>query len=512
MAPAANTATNFEVMTPSSILATDAYKFSMGMAGWPLRTERFYFAFRRGGIHYVPFDLKAYVEGLLPPHNPNYEENTYLNQNNYTLSPAMAGAIRSSIRIDAVPKGAWFFEQEPILSVTGPSFLVSWLEAQLTWVNYPIQLATYLLLNPGDEDPIEVVSDGHEEIVQRVFESISVKRETKLVRTSFQERVHHCARDIVHALNGQGDADMRIIEGGMRAAVSMDHHRMVLEACKEVGITRTSNVMLAKELSMVPTGTAGHEHSQRCGNDITAFMNYMDRVPGLASCLLDTWSTLGLGVPAAMLIASNNPSRQFLGRLDSGDREACFHVFANELKKNDINNVMINVAGDVDAEKIRAFEPLREYVGWEPNKLSYMIGGQLTATTLPTFLTRSRVAAVFKLCESAGQPVMKLGDDAGVGKRSLPGRPVTYRRVGGSSDSLPISIIAQEGEFIKDPDHYIRLDRLGISNKFGARAELIRQNYPEAISYKDGTAPATLSPATQQLIRQCTEEAGIHAS
>jgi hypothetical protein len=33
----------------NSPLCTDAYKFSMAEAGWPLRTEIFYYAHRKGG-------------------------------------------------------------------------------------------------------------------------------------------------------------------------------------------------------------------------------------------------------------------------------------------------------------------------------------------------------------------------------------------------------------------------------------------------------------------------------
>lgn len=500
--------TKFAVVTPNSILGTDGYKFSMAMAGWPLRMERFYLTFRRGGIHYVPFDLKEYVESLLPPQKPSDDDLRFLDQNNYTMSPAMLHAIRNAVEIEAVPKGAWFFDQEPILSVYGPSFLVSWLEAQLTWINYPIQLATHLLLFPDDESPIEVVSEEHETVVRRVLEELGVEREIKR-NEYFGDLMVGRARTIVDALGGEGDVDLRIIEGGMRSAVSMDHHRMVLEACKEVGITRTSNVQIAKELSMIPTGTAGHEHSQRCGSDLFAYRTGMNRLPGLVGCLLDTWDTLALGIPAAMQVAHENPSRQFLGRLDSGDREGYFHLLVNRLKETAITNMVINVAGDVDAEKIRSFEPLRKLVDWHPNKLSYMIGGKLTS--LPTKFTRSRVAAVYKLCWSDG-PVMKLGDETvGFGKRSIPGHPIIFRRFGGTKSAYPISIIGQAGEDNPDPDHYVRLDQIKGSGRFGVESELIRTNYPQQISYRQGTSPATFSEATQQLINQCIQEAQNNA-
>ena len=47
-------------------LATDAYKFSMAQAGFPLRRETFYFSFRRGGPQYVPFDFAEMIGALAP--------------------------------------------------------------------------------------------------------------------------------------------------------------------------------------------------------------------------------------------------------------------------------------------------------------------------------------------------------------------------------------------------------------------------------------------------------------
>jgi len=49
-----------------SLLATDGYKFSMAEAGWPLRTETFYYSHRKGGPQVLPVDVPAFVRSLLP--------------------------------------------------------------------------------------------------------------------------------------------------------------------------------------------------------------------------------------------------------------------------------------------------------------------------------------------------------------------------------------------------------------------------------------------------------------
>lgn len=485
----------------SSILDTDGYKFSMAQAGSPLRHETFYWSFRRGGWQYNPYDLGKKVGELLPEPATD-EEYAYLADNNYRLTEAMRLAIGQQLEVRPIPQGVWFGDQEPILTGAGASFLASWPEAKITWLNYGIQLATWLKLTdpgPDEKEPIPVVCDEQREVVAEVLDLLKTKRH--IVRDDgYADRLLAAAREIVDALDG-GDVAMRLIEGGMRSAVCMEHHRMVLEACREVGITRTSNVRVARELGMVPSGTAGHEHSQRSGSDVTAYTNYMERVCGLVSCLSDTTSTLNSGLPATIAIALANTYRDFLFRLDSGDRMSYFHIAAVRFMQEQVENVIINIAGDVNAQMIREFEPLVKIVKWAENRLSYMIGGQLTAATLPTHLTRSRVAAVYKLCMTGGRPTMKLGDDVGIGKRSTPGHPVTWRRLRGEG---PVGIIGQLGEPV--PEDYVLLNG---NPEAADRIRLVRA-FPRRT---DGTfrwgrdpIPYTVSPETQALIDRCVAE------
>jgi nicotinic acid phosphoribosyltransferase len=493
-------------LTTSSIEDTDGYKFSMGQAGAPLRTETFHGVYRRGGWQYMPYDLEKKVAELLPEPATD-EEYAYLADNNYRLTEGMRQAIKGDLKVRAIPQGAWFGNQEPYITGTGPSFLASWPEAKITWLNYGVQLATYLksLSTTDTQIPIQIISDEHQAVVDEVLDLLEMAHPTQR-DNSYPERVLKAAREIVDALDG-GDAALRLIEGGMRSAICMDHHRMVLAACREVGITRTSNVRVARELGMIPSGTAGHEHSQRSGSDPVAYASYMDRVCGLVSCLSDTTSTLNSGLPATIAIALANTLRDFLFRLDSGDRMSYFHIAAVRFMQEQIENVIINVAGDVNAQMIREFEPLRKIVKWEANRLSYMIGGQLTANTLPTPFTRSRVAAVWKLSMTGGRPVRKLGDDVDtgdgtdIGKSSTAGHPVTWRRLRGDG---PIGIIGQLGEPVAE--NYILLN----GNPEAAKMLTLTRAEP---AFKDGvwrwggdTIPYVPSPATRELNERCLVE------
>src|SRR5690606_12208158 len=74
-------------------LATDAYKFSMGQAGFPLRRETFYFSFRRGGIQYVPFDLAQIVRELVAGIDLDPGQLEFARAHGYGLTDAMEAAL-----------------------------------------------------------------------------------------------------------------------------------------------------------------------------------------------------------------------------------------------------------------------------------------------------------------------------------------------------------------------------------------------------------------------------------
>ena len=52
--------------TAPSVTMTDAYKLAMAQAGFPLRTETFYFSFRKPGWYRIPFDLESAIRALVP--------------------------------------------------------------------------------------------------------------------------------------------------------------------------------------------------------------------------------------------------------------------------------------------------------------------------------------------------------------------------------------------------------------------------------------------------------------
>jgi nicotinate phosphoribosyltransferase len=465
----------------TSVLMTDGYKVSMAEAGWPLRRETFYYAHRKGGPAVVPFDVERELKQLFPA--PTAADVDYLGRNQYEAGAAFRAAFlrAGEVKVQALPQGAAFLDREPVFSVSGPSALVSWLEPLVLMWNWRIQLATAALLRPAELPALleNLTCARQAELAKETLDAVGVKAPPMRVDSAgYAERVAARGRELVEIV---GDP-ARIFEVGLRAATCMEQHLLALSALKSVGITRTSNIWGARELGLTPVGTMGHEHVQRYGSDDAAFRAMTERRPQRSSFLLDTFDTMGSGIPAAFALIQERPGEKDSIRYDSGDKEAQYLFAAARAKELGIRPVQILEDG-FDAAMTRRFEVLRAQVGWKPEEQVYGYGGYLVAQPMSSPLTRDKVAAVYKLTQTGHRPTMKFANEAGSGKQSVPGRPVLFRRRAGAGAA---GIIGQEGE--RPPDGYFLLT--------GAALE------PAASLAKIAGGTVELSGATQALVAE----------
>ena len=426
----------------NNLLSSDGYKFSMAEAGAPLRPETFYFSFRRGGMSYNCIDWPSFIQDLLPAAEGNEDihnghEVEWLAAFGYPLTGAMQRALAGSVTVSGLPAGSWFFDREPIVSVTGPSFLVSWLEPLLIQAHYRIQVATALM---SGESKFVVTCAEQARIIGNIAHSL--KRSAKV--TFKAEDYVASTRAAAIAITDLIPAS-RVFEVGMRAATCQEEHALCLGALNELGIHRTSNVALADELRMTPVGTMGHEHIQRWGSDIAAYRAMRDMRVAAPSYLLDTFNTFTSGLPAALLSYQEQP-HLFSVRYDSGCKPAQYlqaHAVFQELG----DDAPVHIIEDgLRVPDVVLFERLRSYVTKvAPEKQHYGFGGYFVSHHWrhENPYTRDAVSAVYKLSETSGTPRMKFGDAAGLGKRSVPGRPVVWRCLDGAG---PLGIVGQEGE------------------------------------------------------------------
>jgi nicotinic acid phosphoribosyltransferase len=423
------------------------------------------------------------------------EEAAFVRRFGYGVSDAMEAALAdaSAVTISAVPKGAWVTEREPILTVSGPSFLVSWLEPTLLWLNYPIQLATALRSLDGGPPPPELVTatcGEHERIIRAALADVG-DTHTHVVREDDQyvARVRAQVRGLVELV---GDP-ARLFEVGLRSAVCNEQHRLALEACRAEGLTRTSAVHHARELDMAPIGTMGHEHVQRWGSDLAAFQAMRDARSAPPTYLLDTFDTMGSGIVAAVAAMKERPHRCAI-RYDSGNKFIQYLHACELLREHDLEPTHV-IEDALDRNATEHFERLRAFTEWPAAAQVYGYGGYIVAQPMSNPLTRDRVSAVYKLSETGGAPRMKFGNESGLGKRSVPGRPVVWRRVRGDG---PLGVVGQAGEPVAD-------DYVLLSGNPDALEQLRLCNVLD-LRRVQATAPdqrvIALSPATKALVAQ----------
>src|SRR5258705_295315 len=137
----------------------------MAEAGWPLRTETFHYSHRKGGPQVLPVDVPAFVRSLLP--RPADDDYRYLAEHSYEMGSGFKAAIvmMDALEIRALPRGAVFYDREPIFTVTGLSALVSWLEPLGLMLHYRIQVASRA------EEVRVPTCERHREIVRETLDA-----------------------------------------------------------------------------------------------------------------------------------------------------------------------------------------------------------------------------------------------------------------------------------------------------------------------------------------------------
>ncbi len=447
------------------ILKTDKYKFTMAEAGWPLRKETFYYTHRKGGPHFLPFDVKKeIVETIFGEWNSQFFANSielayeWLSENVQIVGEGFREAFRfeniNDLEIRSLPAGSWFFDNEPAFTITGPSAVVSWLEPTIIRLNYKIQLATLALNDEAAflKEVEEVICSEQAEIIIKVVRDLNklgFKITEPIIRRiaygPYRTEVEKKVRALVEVVENP----KRIFEVGMRSATCTQHHEHALEACMEADVFASSAVYEAWNMDAKPVGTMGHEHVQRYGSDKEAFRAMADRIPGSIFCLLDTFDTIKSGVKHAYNLIAEQPHRDHAVRFDSGDTEQLFKQAYAMSQDRGIKPRFCFEDG-WNLTKTIKFEHIRNSLGISQDRFLYGYGGHIVKSSFIS-LDRDRVGAVWKICKSGDRNTMKFSDNPA--KQSIPGKPVVLRPQLVTSKNRNLTIVAQEGEEI--PTGYI---------------------------------------------------------
>ncbi|MCL2396620.1 MAG: nicotinate phosphoribosyltransferase [Defluviitaleaceae bacterium] len=273
--------------------------------------------------------------------------------------------------IDAIPEGTVVFPGEPLVVVTAPI-----IEAQL------IETAMLNIIN-------------HQCLIA-----------TKAAR------VCHAAK---------GDA---VLEFGLRRAQGPDAGIYGARAAMIGGCAATSNVLAGQMFDLPIRGTHAHSWIMSFSDELAAFRAYAAAFPTRCTLLVDTYDTLGSGVPNAIRIFDEmrRAGTELINhgiRLDSGD----FAYLSKESRK------MLDAAGHTDA-KITASCDLDEVLIQSLKLQGAKIDTWGVGTSLITAKDWPAFGGVYKLAAAEDEngcmvPKIKLSENPD--KVTNPGAKKIYR-------------------------------------------------------------------------------------
>lgn len=229
------------------------------------------------------------------------------------------------------------------------------------------------------------------------------------------------AARVVHAAGSEGS----VLEFGLRRAQGPDGAMTASRAAFVGGCSATSNALAGLRYHIPVRGTQAHSWIMSFPTELEAFRAYARRYPDSALLLVDTYDTLGSGVPNAIQVARElaEQGHQLAGiRLDSGD----LALLSIEARR------MLDEAGFPQV-RIVASNDLDEYLVESLRTQGARIDTWGVGTQLVTSGREPALGGVYKLVSiqegENWRPCMKLSSNPA--KATSPGVKQVYRGVTG---------------------------------------------------------------------------------
>ncbi len=261
---------------------------------------------------------------------------------------------------------------------------------------------------------------------------------------NFQTLIATKARRICYAASPAS-----VLEFGLRRAQAPDASIFGARAAVIGGCSSTSNVLCAKMFDLPPKGTHAHSWVMSFPTELDAFMAYADTYPENCLLLVDTYDTLGSGVPNAIKVFDYLKGKGYkpVGiRLDSGD----LAYLSKQARK------MLDDAGHADC-KIFASSDIDEYVLESLKQQGAKIDIFGVGTRMITSNNTPSLGGVYKLSnlrvDGVDYPKMKISDNPV--KVTNPGKKTVYRLIGRDTGKAIADLIALEGEVIDDSKNLV---------------------------------------------------------
>jgi nicotinate phosphoribosyltransferase len=202
------------------------------------------------------------------------------------------------------------------------------------------------------------------------------------------------------------------------------------------GFDATSNVRAGRDYDIPISGTMAHSFVQSYDDELEAFRDFAKVHPGNCVLLVDTYDTLEMGIPNAIMVGMEMQERgeKLKGiRLDSGD----LAYLAKEARKR------LDSAG-LDYVKIAVSNQLDEHVIKSLNDQNAPVDLFGVGTSLVIGRPDGALDGIYKLSYASGKPRIKLSES--IGKITLPHKKQVYRIINDREEWIGADAIALEGE------------------------------------------------------------------
>lgn len=265
--------------------------------------------------------------------------------------------------------------------------------------------------------------------------------EAQLIETALLNMINHQtliatkASRIVYAADGDA-----ILEFGTRRAQGPDAAIYGARAAIIGGASSTSSVLAGKLFDVPISGTHAHSWVLSFPSELDAFCAYAKTFPDSCLLLVDTYDTLGSGVPNAIQVFQELKAEghQPLGiRLDSGDLAYLSKKARAMLDQAGLQDIKICASNDLDEALIRDLKAQGARIDL------WGVGTKLiTGGTSPALGGVYKLAA--EMVDGSWIPKMKLSENSE--KVTLPGYKKIFRLYDQTSHKALADIIALENE------------------------------------------------------------------
>ncbi len=251
--------------------------------------------------------------------------------------------------------------------------------------------------------------------------------EAQFIETALLNIINHQsliatkAARVVYAAQGDG-----VMEFGLRRAQGPDAGIYGARAAMIAGCIGTSNVLCGKLFDVPVKGTHAHSWIMSFPDELTAFRTYAKLYPSACILLVDTYDTLGSGVPNAIKVftemrEANIPLTSYGIRLDSGDLAYLSKKAKKMLDEAGFTDAVISASNDLDETLIASLKMQGAAIN------SWGVGTNLiTSKECPSFGGVYKLAAIMDKKTGKFIPKIKLSENAE--KITNPGNK-TVRRI-----------------------------------------------------------------------------------